>query len=258
MLDRLVEHRDVIRLDFPGFGESPPLPDHLPYELDSLIAVLAEFFASLGLHRPHVAGNSMGGFVSLVLAQQGLARSATALAPAGLWTPRERRWALARVRAMHRTASRLNPLLAARLAQTAAGRTLLTGIIVARPALLEPQVVLDDIRALVGAVAFVPTMAAGERIVFAGDIPDVPVTVAWGTRDRILRRPRAELVTRLIPQARLLSLPGCGHVPMSDDPALVAHVLLSGSRRVELSGGPELEFPGTDHDPPPLSEIQSA
>jgi pimeloyl-ACP methyl ester carboxylesterase len=230
VLDRLVEHRDVICVDFPGFGESPPLPDHLPYELDSLITVLAEFFAHLGLHRPHVAGNSMGGFISLVLAQQGLASSATALSPAGLWTPAERRRALTLVRAVHRTACRVHPVVAARLAQTAAGRRLLVGIVVARPALLEPQVVLEDMRALVNAVAFVPTLAAGRRIAFTGAIPDVPVTIAWGARDRILRRPRAELVTRLIPHARLLSLPNCGHVPMNDDPALVAHVLLTGSR----------------------------
>lgn len=229
VLDRLAEHREVISLDFPGFGQSPPLPDHLPYEMDSLIAVLAEFFASLGLYRPHVAGNSMGGLVSLVLAQQGLACSATALAPAGLWTPAERRRALALVGAIHRTARRLNPTLTTRLSRTAAGRRLLVGLLMARPALLEPRVVFDDWQALVDAVAFAPTLAAGRTIVFTGGVPDVPVTIAWGTRDRILRRPRAELVKRLIPQARLLTLPGCGHVPMYDDPSLVAYVLLTGS-----------------------------
>ncbi|MGH3915697.1 MAG: alpha/beta fold hydrolase, partial [Pseudonocardiaceae bacterium] len=82
VLTQLAEHREVICVDFPGFGESPPLPDHLPYELDSLITVMVDFFADLELDRPHVAGNSMGGFVALVLAQRGLARSATALSPA--------------------------------------------------------------------------------------------------------------------------------------------------------------------------------
>jgi pimeloyl-ACP methyl ester carboxylesterase len=229
VLDRLVQHREVICVDFPGFGESPPLPDHLPYELDSLITVLADFFARLGLERPHVAGNSMGGFISLVLAQQGLARSATALSPAGLWTPAERRRALALVAAVHRTARRLNPVVATRLAGTTVGRTLLTGVIVARPALLEPHVVLEDWRALVNAVAFAPTLEAGRRIAFTGELSDVPVTIAWGSRDRILRRPRAALITQLIPNARLLTLPGCGHVPMSDDPDMVAQVLLAGS-----------------------------
>src|SRR2546429_808678 len=90
-MQQLSRHRDVITVDLPGFGESPPLPDHLPYELDTAVIVLKEFFADLGLNRPHVAGNSMGGLISLVLAQHGLVSSATALSPAGLWTPMGRR-----------------------------------------------------------------------------------------------------------------------------------------------------------------------
>lgn len=128
--------------------------------------------------------------------------------------------------------------------------------------------VLADMRALVGAVAFVPTLVAGRTIMFTGGI-DVPVTIAWGTRDRILRRPRAALITRLIPQARLLILPGCGHVPMSDDPGLVAQVLLSGSddrtgsdeRAGSLAGSVDLlrsvEVTGGD-DTPPLSQSRPA
>lgn len=266
VLDRLTEHRDVICVDLPGFGASPPLPAHLPYELDSLVTVMAEFFDRLGLDRPHVAGNSMGGLGSLALAQHGLARSATALSPGGLWTPRARRRTLTLVRLVRHTARRMNPMLAARLAQTAAGRSLLAGVVVARPALLEPRVLLEDMRALADAVGFLPSVAAGTRIIFNGTIPDVPVTIAWGTHDRIIRRPRAELVTRLIPQARLLSLPGCGHVPMSDDPALVAHVLLAGSDEFSTRNAftarkaftAHSGFTAGDDDPPPLSQIQSA
>ena len=255
VLDRLTKHRDVICVDLPGFGESPPLPEHLPYELGSLVTVMREFFDRLGLHRPHIAGNSLGGLGTLVLAQHGLARSATALSPGGLWTPRGRRRTLTLVRAVHRTACRVNPVVAARLAQTAAGRTLLAGIIVARPALLEPRVLLEDMQALADAVGFMPSVAAGTRIIFTGAIPDVPVTIAWGTRDRIIRRPRAELITRLIPHARLLSLPGCGHVPMSDDPALVAHVLLTGSDERSARAG---FTTARDGEPPALSAAQSA
>jgi pimeloyl-ACP methyl ester carboxylesterase len=236
VVDRLATHREVISLDFPGFGESPPLPDHLPYELDSAVIVLAEFFASLGLDRPHVAGNSMGGLISLVLAQRGMVRSATALSPAGLWTPMERRVSLGLVRSVHRTARHLPPTLATRLAQTTTGRTLLCGVLFARPDLLQPQVLLEDMRAMVGAVGFGPTLAAGEKIIFAGRVPDVPITIAWGARDFLFRRPRAESVIRRIPHVRLLRLPGCGHVPMNDNPDLVAHVLLSGSNPDQPSG----------------------
>jgi pimeloyl-ACP methyl ester carboxylesterase len=35
-----------------------------------------------------------------------------------------------------------------------------------------------------------------------------------------------------LPQANLIMLPRCGHLPMTDDPRLVAEVLLSGSSTV--------------------------
>ena len=229
VMQRLTRYRDVITVDMPGFGESPPLPDHLPYELDTAVIVLKEFFTDLGLDRPHVAGNSMGGLVSLVLAQQGMVASATALSPAGLWSPMERRVSLCLVRSVHRTARYMPPKLALRLSRSAAGRTLMCGILFGRPDLLEPQDLLDDMRAMIDAVGFVPTLAAGNKIIFVGQVPDVPVTIAWGSRDWLMRRPRGESVIRLIPHARLLRLPGCGHVPMNDNPELVAHVLLTGS-----------------------------
>jgi pimeloyl-ACP methyl ester carboxylesterase len=227
--ERLAEHRDVISLDLPGFGESPALPDHLPYELDTAVIVLKEFFANLSLDRPHVAGNSMGGLISLVLAQLGMVSSATVLSPAGLWSPMERRVSLSMVRSVHRTARYLPPKVVTRLAQTAAGRTVMCGVLFGRPDLLEPQVLLEDMQALIGGVGFRPTLAAGDKIVFAGQVRDVPVTIAWGSRDWLMRRPRAASITQLIPHARLLRLPGCGHVPMNDNPELVAHVLLTGS-----------------------------
>jgi pimeloyl-ACP methyl ester carboxylesterase len=45
---------------------------------------------------------------------------------------------------------------------------------------------------------------------------DVPVTLAWGERDRLVTPPR-----RWLP-ARTVRLPGCSHLAMWDDPVLVA------------------------------------
>ncbi|MCA1674686.1 MAG: alpha/beta fold hydrolase [Actinobacteria bacterium] len=225
----LVSEREVVTVDFPGFGQSPPLPDSVPYALDSLVDVLAAFFDQLGLDRPHVGGNSMGGLVALALARHDLVRSATALSPAGLWTARQRAWTLMLLRGCHRVACRTSPVTMERLVRTPAGRAVLTSVVVARPWLLDPQVVLEDARALAGAPAFVPTLAAAEHVMFEDPIAGVPVTIAWGDRDRLLRRPPAAMVTALIPQVELVRLPGCGHVPMTDDPLLVAQVLLDGS-----------------------------
>jgi pimeloyl-ACP methyl ester carboxylesterase len=63
----------------------------------------------------------------------------------------------------------------------------------------------------------------------------VPVTVAWGRRDLVLPVYQAPLVRRTFPQADVRTYPGLGHVPMSDDPELVASILLRGSRTVSRS-----------------------
>ena len=63
----------------------------------------ADIFDDLGLDRPHVAGNSLGGVLGLELASRGLVSSATALAPAGFWTSRDRAWALWVLRMIRRT-----------------------------------------------------------------------------------------------------------------------------------------------------------
>ena len=55
------------------------------------------------------------------------------------------------------------------------------------------------------------------------------MTIAWGTKDRILYPRQARVAMRHLPHAGFVPLPGCGHVPMTDNPGLVAKVLLLGS-----------------------------
>ncbi|MEC3975588.1 alpha/beta fold hydrolase [Amycolatopsis sp. H20-H5] len=229
----LTPYREVIAVDLPGFGESPPREG--AYGIEPALETFAEFFADLGLDRPHVAGNSLGGLLSLALGQAGLVRSVTAFSPAGLWTLRQQRYALSMLRTHRAVAQRMPERTARRLASTAAGRAVMTGMIVGRPALLSPDVVLDDMHAMADAPGFAPTLAhARGGFRFEGPVSGLPVTIAWGEHDRILARPRAEDLRKVAPGADLLVLPGCGHVPMSDDPELVAGVLLTGSRESRL------------------------
>ncbi|MHA4835453.1 alpha/beta fold hydrolase [Sphingopyxis sp. MSC1_008] len=54
----------VIAPDLPGFGENERNPD-LAYDLQAQTTRLKAFADTLGLQRPHVAGNSMGGWIAL-------------------------------------------------------------------------------------------------------------------------------------------------------------------------------------------------
>jgi pimeloyl-ACP methyl ester carboxylesterase len=224
----LAPHRDVITVDLPGFGESRPRNGG--YGLVGAIEELVKLFADLGLDHPHVGGNSLGGLLSLALGEAGLVRSVTALSPAGLWTPAQQRYALGVLKVHRVAAERMPERTVRRLVSTGAGRTLLTGMIFDKPWRVSPQTILDDAHAFGAAPGFWPTLAEAKHFRFTGHVPDIPVTIAWGARDRILARPKAADLRALAPQAELLILPGCGHTPMHDDPQLIAKVLLDGSR----------------------------
>jgi pimeloyl-ACP methyl ester carboxylesterase len=84
---------------------------------------------------------------------------------------------------------------------------------------------LGDTLALHRGKGFWPIGWGLRRYTFTGT-PTVPVTVAWGDHDRILVPVQAQRARVVLPDARHISLPRCGHVPMSDDPALVASVIL--------------------------------
>ncbi|MER8223075.1 alpha/beta fold hydrolase [Streptomyces sp. NPDC094143] len=230
VLPALAAERDVIAVDLPGCGESPALPDGMAHDLPTMSAVLVALCAALEIERPHVAGNSLGGLLALDLARARLVRSVTALSPAGFWNDAERRYAFTVLSAMRQIARRIPPPVVERLARPAIGRTLLTSTVYARPGRRAPEAVVAETLALARAQGFSETLRSGRTVRFTDDIVGTPVTVAWGNRDRLLIPRQGVRAKNVIPKARLVRLPGCGHVPMNDDPALVARVVLDGSR----------------------------
>ena len=231
VLDRLTPHRDVILPDLPGHGESPPLEHGLPI-LDALLGPIRALLDDLGVDHPPMAGNSLGGRLALESAVAGWAASATGLSPAGFWrSEREVKMAKATFKVMETAGSRLQRFGPA-LSRHTAGRALTYGAIVNRPSRMTAEQAAGDMTAFLAAHDALQTILA-ELGPFSGQIPDgIPVTIAWGTKDRLLRPPQVLVAKARLPQARIRPLPGCGHVPMTDDPALVADVLLQGSGRL--------------------------
>jgi pimeloyl-ACP methyl ester carboxylesterase len=219
--------REVIAVDLPGFGHSPDWPTDTPRNLPTMIAMLGTMFTALGVERPHVVGHSLGGLIALRLGQAQLVRSVTAFAPAGFWNASERRYAFAVLAAARRLACTMPPAAVVRLSTTVFGRAALTGTFYADPALCPPEAVVNCLRALRDAVGFDATLRAGRAPdLFTGDVTGVPVTIAWGTADRILPARQAKRAKAMLPKARLMWLPGCGHIPMNDTPELVARIIL--------------------------------
>ena len=122
----LAREREVIAVDLPGFGESQAL-DATPD-----VAALAAAVEGLGIERPHVAGNSLGGGIALELGRRGSAASVCAISPIGFAAGREGVYARAMLRTIHATATALDSR--AELAYGGpARRTALTSLVYARP-----------------------------------------------------------------------------------------------------------------------------
>jgi pimeloyl-ACP methyl ester carboxylesterase len=115
---------DVIACDSPGFGRSAPLTAGIEPTIPAYVDAFEWFFAELGLERPHVAGNSMGGAIALELARRRAVSSATALSPAGFWTTAERRFCQLSLAPLAAIPPAVRPLVQA-LARTRAGRVAL-------------------------------------------------------------------------------------------------------------------------------------
>jgi len=220
VIDQLARERDVIALDLPGFGESPALgPDLSP---PALAADVARFLDEVvGPSVPvHVAGNSHGGWVALELALAGRVRSVTAIAPAGLWpAPLPPKHGAAR-----RVVRALLPILPLAL-HSCRVRALLLWATVRDARKVPRDAALRLLRAYARAPSYRAVNDAMRAGVFTGlERIRVPVTLAWPQHDRLIARP-----PHLPPNVANMTLTGCGHIPMWDDPEQVAALLLAAS-----------------------------
>ncbi|MEV4160014.1 alpha/beta fold hydrolase [Nonomuraea dietziae] len=235
VMDRLAASRDVIAVDLPGFGRSQGLPPGTPYTAESLADAVESFCAMLDVREPHVAGNSLGGYIALELASRGVVRTATAISPAGFWSRAELLWCQGVLRAMRASAEGGAAEGAEAPGSGALSRLLGSeplgflgaGLLVAHPSRLGRVALAAATEALASAPGFNETLDS-----FTGMMPPAPpkspITIAWGEHDRLLLRRQAVRAARWSNQ-RVKLLRGCGHVPMSDDPELVARVILEAS-----------------------------
>lgn len=234
VVDELAEQREVILVDLPGHGQSPPfVTDGLSVK-DALRRDFKAFLAAAGLDRPHVAGNSLGGLVALFAGAEDDARSVTALSPAGFWRDRAE-FAYTRrffVGLLH-LADRLGPS-AERAARSRAVRQVVYSTLMAHPSRVPFDHVLGDVRAFMYARPTLRTLLDAAESFDDTIADDVPVTIAWAGRDLVLPRWQAQTAKLRLPQAEHMMLRGVGHVPMFDNPHLVAKVLLHGSAPIGM------------------------
>src|SRR3546814_8092408 len=107
-------------------------------------------------------------------------------------------------------------------------RLLIGGLLYGNPGRMTAGATYGDALALKRARAFEAAARAG--ITYSFDSPvEVPTTIAWGTKDRLLPYAQASIARLRLPNAHHVPLVGAGHVPMIDAPeriiALIAETV---------------------------------
>ncbi|MDO9352755.1 MAG: alpha/beta hydrolase [Solirubrobacteraceae bacterium] len=234
VLPLLVPHRRVVTVDLPGHGSASPLDMSGPSIIRQFLDPLDELVDQLSEtgNPVHVAGNSLGGWLALALAAQGGVASATALSPAGFWVnDADRIRAMATFRLV-RAFARLGRQHTPRLMRIPPIRNLGLAPFFAHPSRVSYETAIVDMQSLLDS-----PLISGHGLDFppnADDLPPisepaVPVTCAWGKRDVCLPIYQSRRVHQYFPHANLIVVPGVGHVPMTDNPGLIAAILLAGS-----------------------------
>jgi pimeloyl-ACP methyl ester carboxylesterase len=219
-------HHEVFTPNALGHRGGPPV-QRRPVTIWDVIDAAERYLDERGLKRPHLAGNSMGGFVALELARRGRAESVSAFSPAGLWSDALRARAMKRVRraaAMTRITHGITPLvMKSPLLRRWAMRDLAWhGDRISAARAVE---VAND---ALGCSIIDEVCREGDEQMVAMDPLPCPITIAWAEKDTLLPvEVYKTAVTERLAGAVFTILPGVGHVPMLDDPELVARTILA-------------------------------
>ncbi len=227
VLDALEDRHDVVAIDLPGFGESPPLPDGAAPTPTRLADAVESELDRLDLDTPALVGNSLGGWVALELARRGRAARTVLISPSGLESPWERAFVIAANEQM-RLRARFGAPLGRWLTAPALARVMLFGGLRSQPWRVPPDAAARDLHDFGYSPGFQSTLSstvATRAPTWLGEI-HIPVRVTYGTLDLMLGAFTAPRFAAAIPNAELVPLPNVGHVPMHDDPKLVARTIL--------------------------------
>jgi pimeloyl-ACP methyl ester carboxylesterase len=191
------------------------------------------------IDRAHLVGNSLGGWLSLELAARGRALSVVALSPALGWE--QDRGHLKRLATKLRVGRKLyaaaNPYAEFLLASKRIRKVLLRGAIAhaERLSVVEAAAFLrDNLRCEIYFELMDSFLSTEHQL---GDI-DCPVLIAWAAYDALIPKdPYGVRFPSLVPHADFATLPSVGHVPMYDDPDLVARTILDYTATVDRGCG---------------------
>jgi pimeloyl-ACP methyl ester carboxylesterase len=228
VLPELERHHDVLAPTLAGHAGGPPLDG--PVSAATLADGVERAMDAAGFETAHIAGNSLGGFVALQLAERGRARSVVALAPGGGWRVDDgaqghtHGYFLKLREAAQSAAPHAEAIVA-----TPKGRRAATEYIAVNFEHIPGDLIAHQIRGLADCEGLPALVGYAVRSGWHLDPAAItcPVRIVWGTADRILPWPSAAVRFReeWVPQAEWIELDGVGHCPQLDVPLETAQLI---------------------------------
>jgi pimeloyl-ACP methyl ester carboxylesterase len=226
---------EVLPVTLAGHVGGPELGD-TPVSVGALVDAVERDMDAAGFETAHLVGCSLGGWIAFELAERGRARSIVLISPAGGWETGSR--AARRLRSLfiqlHKLSTAMLPRLDSLVRRSRLRRVLLWRA-VAHGERVPPTAAAALVRNSVECPVYFELLDAmtRDRPPEPFDGATCPVLIAWGTKDRILpRRSYSPRFHELLPSAEWVTLRGLGHLPMLDDPELVARMIVEFAARV--------------------------
>ncbi len=240
VLPALQARHSVFAPTLPGHAGGPPLARG-SMTIPAMVDIIERQLDERGIERAHLVGSSLGGWLSLELAVRGRALTVVGVCPAGGWEDgaRELRSIVRYFRRNDIMLRSARPLLRTVAARPRARRLALRDVIADPSGVTATEALqLFEGAAECAIVEDALRLTATNQLFGVLGAIDVPVRIAYGTRDRIVRWPNCYVrMRRMLPTAEFVALEGLGHLPMWEDPELVTRVIL------------EVSDPGVDTAP---------
>lgn len=232
LIPELAKHHDVIAPDLPGFGGSADLAIAEP-SLQHFAQSILNLLDSLGIDRFHVSGNSLGGAVTLELLKSGRVLSYNGISAAGQTYGPFINVTKMLLRASYYGSRLIKPIIR-QLVALKPVRVAFLWQMLGKPGQVSADYAYELVHGCAVGSGFEPTLkhAIPKRGL---DVPpfDGPAQMLWGTRDYILPLSAVGRWAERWPNLKVVPLPGLGHVPMQDDPALIVGHITALTSRVD-------------------------
>ena len=220
IIDELAKKKEVIALDLPGHGKSPPLTGEV--SISTLADAVTQFLHENNMTGIDTVGSSMGARLVLELVRRGgVLGAVVSLDPGGFWKGWEIPFFFHTIKTSLRLVRILQPVMPG-ICRSKIGRSLLLLQFSKQPSKLSPQLVLDEMRAYAASPSFnelLDNLAYGEQQLGAPANTIIkPLAIGWGRNDRVCIPKQAARALKLFPDASLQWFENCGHFPHWDAP----------------------------------------